>query len=201
MLQVTTHFMNGMRADIKEIKMEIKATLQKPYTEQQRIDFIAEQNHHKGYEIRETEEELQAWGCTDEELLEQLKQEKYTKALEKANIYQQEGTVEYKNCIFEMSDSNRKNLSDTQEALTLQGETETTWLDKDDNYVTLTVEDIQYIRLNLILAEIQKLWIVKYPNYKQQIEEATTVEEVNEIVIDYTQDVPEEEPLEENPEE
>lgn len=173
--------------------MEIKATLEKPYTNKQRASFIVENNHRKGYEIRETEEELQAWDYTDAELLEQLKRAKHTEALEKANLYQQEGTVEHKNCVFEMSDSNRKNLSDTQEALTLQGEIETTWLDKDDNYVILTVEDIQYIRLNLILAEIQKLWIVKYPNYKQQIEEATTVEEVNEIIIDYTQDVPTEE--------
>ena len=47
--------------------MEIKATLNKPYTNKQRIDFIVEQNHRQGYEIRETETELQAWGYTEEE--------------------------------------------------------------------------------------------------------------------------------------
>ena len=47
--------------------MEIKATLNKPYTEEQRISFIVEQNHQLGYEIRETETELQAWGKTKEE--------------------------------------------------------------------------------------------------------------------------------------
>lgn len=47
--------------------MEIKATLNKPYTEEQRISFIVEQNHQQGYEIRETETELQAWGKTEEE--------------------------------------------------------------------------------------------------------------------------------------
>ena len=169
--------------------MEIKATLNKPYTEEQRIDFIVEQNHQKGYEIRETETALEAWGLTDKELLEQAKQKKYDEALQKANDYQQNGTVEHKNCVFEMSDSNRKNLSDTEEALKLQGIEETTWLDKDDNYVVLTIEDIQYIRLNLILAEIQKLWIIKYPTYKELIAEAETVEEVNAIVIDYTQEI------------
>ena len=117
--------------------------------------------------------------------LQEAKQAKYTEALEKAYEYQQNGTVEHKNCIFEMSDSNRKNLSDTEEALKLQGIEETTWLDKDDNYVTLTVDDIQYIRLNLILAAIQKLWIENYPAYKQQIAEAKTIEEVEAIVIDY----------------
>ena len=35
--------------------MEIKAELQYPYTEQERIDFIIGQNHNLGYEIREVE--------------------------------------------------------------------------------------------------------------------------------------------------
>lgn len=117
--------------------------------------------------------------------LAEAKEAKYKEALQKANEYQQNGSVEYKNCVFEMSDSNRKNLSDTEEALKLMGETETTWLDKDDNYIVLTIEDIQYIRLNLILATIQQLWIVKYPHYKQLIEQAETIEEVEAIVIDY----------------
>lgn len=51
--------------------MEIKATLNKPYTEEERIDFIIEQNHNNGYEIRETEEALEAWGYTEEEKQEQ----------------------------------------------------------------------------------------------------------------------------------
>ena len=40
--------------------MEIKATLNKPYTDKQRADFIVENNHNKGYEIQETEEALLA---------------------------------------------------------------------------------------------------------------------------------------------
>lgn len=48
--------------------MEIKARLKKPYTEESRVEFIIEQNHNKGYEIRETETELQAWGYTEEDL-------------------------------------------------------------------------------------------------------------------------------------
>lgn len=55
--------------------MEIKATLDKPYTEVQRMDFIVEQNHNKGYEIKETEEALEAWGYTEEEI-EQKEQER-----------------------------------------------------------------------------------------------------------------------------
>ena len=51
--------------------MEIKATLNKPYTEDERADFIVEQNHNNGYEIRETETALEAWGYTEEEKAEQ----------------------------------------------------------------------------------------------------------------------------------
>lgn len=54
--------------------MEIKATLQKPYDEEQRCNFIVEYNHQQGYEIRETENELQAWGYTEEEKQEQEKE-------------------------------------------------------------------------------------------------------------------------------
>lgn len=47
--------------------MEIKATLLKPYTEKDRMDFIVEYNHNLGYVIEETETELQALGYTEEE--------------------------------------------------------------------------------------------------------------------------------------
>lgn len=51
--------------------MEIKAELLKPYTEDERINFIVTQNHQLGYEIRETETALEAWGYTEEEKQEQ----------------------------------------------------------------------------------------------------------------------------------
>lgn len=47
--------------------MEIKSELLKPYTEQERMSFIVEYNHNQGYEIRETEHALEAWGYTEEE--------------------------------------------------------------------------------------------------------------------------------------
>ena len=51
--------------------MEIKVTLNKPYTEKQRMDFIVTNNHQLGYEIKETEMALEAWGYTEEEKQEQ----------------------------------------------------------------------------------------------------------------------------------
>lgn len=67
--------------------MEIKATLNKPYTEEQRINFIVEQNHQQGYEIRETETELQAWGYTEEEKQQQKRERINNLNLTKADFW------------------------------------------------------------------------------------------------------------------
>ena len=48
--------------------MEIKAVLQKPYTDEERMSFIVQYNHGMGYAIEETETELQALGYTEDEL-------------------------------------------------------------------------------------------------------------------------------------
>ena len=47
--------------------MEIKAELIKPYTEDERINFIVKYNHGLGYELKETETALEAWGLTEAE--------------------------------------------------------------------------------------------------------------------------------------
>lgn len=54
--------------------MEIKAQLLQPFNEEERINFIVEQNHNNGYEIRETETALEAWGYTEEEIQEQKRE-------------------------------------------------------------------------------------------------------------------------------
>ena len=51
--------------------MEIKAQLNKPYTENQRMDFIVQYSHNLGYKIEETDDTLEAWGYTEEEKQEQ----------------------------------------------------------------------------------------------------------------------------------
>lgn len=51
--------------------MEIKAELLKPYTEDERVNFILLQNRKNGYDVRETETALEAWGYTEEEIAQQ----------------------------------------------------------------------------------------------------------------------------------
>lgn len=55
--------------------MELKAELLKPYTEEQRINFIVEQNHRHGYKIDEQEDRLVALGYTEEEKAEQEREQ------------------------------------------------------------------------------------------------------------------------------
>lgn len=47
--------------------MIVVAKLNKPYSSMQRADFIVENNHNKGYEIKEVADGLEAWGMTAEE--------------------------------------------------------------------------------------------------------------------------------------
>lgn len=54
--------------------MELKNTLNKPYTEAQRLDFIVTNNHQQGFEIKETDTALEAWGKTEEEKSAEAKQ-------------------------------------------------------------------------------------------------------------------------------
>lgn len=67
--------------------MEIKAILNKPCLEEERVNFIVEQNHNNGYEIKETDKTLEAWGYTEEEK-EQQRQESISKlSLTKREVF------------------------------------------------------------------------------------------------------------------
>ena len=75
--------------------MEIRATLNKPYTEEERETFIVEYNHNQGLVIEETEDELQALGYTEEELAqferERIAKLKLTKREVFLGLYQAKG--------------------------------------------------------------------------------------------------------------
>ena len=81
--------------------MEIKAVIEKPCTDEERADFIVEQNHQKGYIIEETDEVIEAWGQTAEELLADRKAAKQAENTEKAKLAVENGHVVFKNAEFE----------------------------------------------------------------------------------------------------
>lgn len=71
--------------------MEIKATLQKPYTENERMDFIVEYNHNQGFVIEETETELQALWYTEEELEQQERERIQELSMTRSDFF--DGTI------------------------------------------------------------------------------------------------------------
>ena len=71
--------------------MEIKAILQKPYSDDERMDFIVEYNHNQSYVIEETETELQALGYTEEELAYQEKERIQELSMTRSDFF--DGTI------------------------------------------------------------------------------------------------------------
>lgn len=67
--------------------MEIKAILKKPYTNNEKIEFIVQYNHGLGYKIKETETELQALGYTKDELEYQEKERIANLSLTKREVF------------------------------------------------------------------------------------------------------------------
>lgn len=173
--------------------MEIKAILEKPYTEFEKFDFIAEYNHQMGYEIKETDTALEAWGETESELLEGLKKAKYNEATSKAKSFIDSGKA-----LFEFQEGKHIEATDgnigklTAYALAyvtgaLQPTDTVPWSTKEDIKIELTQNDISTI-LSGLGAIQANIWTNKFEYYVNLIENATTVDEVKAIEIDYSKE-------------
>lgn len=66
--------------------MELKAKLNKPYTDKEKLDFIVKYNHKSGYEIKETPQGLKALGLTSEEINKQEKERILKLSLTRADV-------------------------------------------------------------------------------------------------------------------
>jgi len=170
--------------------MEIKSILQKPYTENEKIHFIIENNHKNGYEIRETEEALEAWGNTDAEILDRAKTAKKQEASQKAYDYINSGALfEFEpNRHIEANDGNISKLGLAAIELVLNQDTESTieWCTAEDEIVNLNAEQLQIVVQGL-KAEQTRVWVELYPAFLQDIEQAETVEAVKAIKINYAE--------------
>ena len=174
--------------------MEIKATLNKPYTNKQRTDFIVQQNHRNGYTIEETDKALIAWGETDEEKLNEAKIYKYNEINNGARIYLESGEALFEVAEgkhIEATDGNIAKLSAYALSFMTGVQSEVYWNTKEDETIALNQEQLTQALMGL--GEVQAtVWNVKFPYYLKQLENATTVEEVNAITVDYSLPIPEE---------
>lgn len=139
----------------------------------------------KDYDV--TSDGIVDFRTTPEYIAEELsiaKIQKLAENTQKAKLAVENGFVTFKNAQFE---TNAQTVGDlTATMLLLQtGEIESyTWLSKDDKAVELSLED--FINLgNLIAAYKNNIWSEKYIAFKTAIENAETLEELEEIEINY----------------
>lgn len=160
--------------------MEIKETLNKPYTEQERIEFIVENNHKNGYEIRETDTELQAWGSDSNELFEQAKSDKIALNDELRDTALSSG-VTYQNVLFDSDTDQKVNLLATVSNMV---ETDTIlWYGMDNKGLLCTKADLMAI--GGLITELHSFCWNMNAHIKEQIEGAQTIEELERIEISY----------------
>ena len=123
---------------------------------------------------------------SDEERLNEAKEDKYNEALTKAKDFIENNAVYQFNQFnsIEATDGNIGKM--TAYALGFQTGTieNVSWTSKEDNVLNLNAQDVSRILTGL--GEIQAdVWNIEFVNYKNQIANALSIEEVNKIVIDY----------------
>lgn len=115
---------------------------------------------------------------------EKAKNEKFAENIQKAKQAIENGFVIFKNAEFE---TNAQTVGDLTATMLLMqaSEMETyTWLSKDDKEVELTIED--FGTLGGLIAQFKgDIWQNKYVGFKAAIEQAETIEKLDEIIINY----------------
>ena len=160
--------------------MEIKETLQKPYTNEQRLDFIVENNHRKGYEIRETETELQAWGADDNDLFIAKKAEKVA-LNDNLRDRALSGGVTYQNVLFDSDTDQKVNLLATVNSMS--DINTVVWYGMDNEPLLCNKEDL--MNIGYLITQLHTYCWTRNAEIKQQIEQAETLEELEAIDISY----------------
>jgi len=126
---------------------------------------------------------------SEEEKLREAKEAKYTEALQGAKDYiDNEAVYQYdENNSIEATDGNIGKMTANAFGLAQGAIESVTWTSKEDNVLILNAEDVARILLGLGVVQAE-IWNIKFVAYKNEIETASTIEEVEAIVIDYKED-------------
>ena len=131
---------------------------------------------------------------TDEEQLNISKTNKYNEINNGARIYLESGKALFEieeGKHIEATDGNIAKLSAYALSFMTGVQSEVYWNTKEDETIALTQEQLTQALMGL--GEVQAtVWNVKFPYYLKQLENATTVEEVKAITVDYSLPIPEE---------
>lgn len=181
--------------------MILIASLKPPYTEKEKEKFINDYYASNNI-IKQTDNIIEVWEYTGDDYfsiltpkipeptpaqkLKQAKDAKYSEALNGANYFiENEAVFQFdENNSIEATDGNIGKMTAYALAFQTGTVTEVQWTSKEDNVLVLNAEDI----LNILtgLGNIQSdIWNVQFVNYKNAIEEAETIEEVEAIEVHY----------------
>ena len=120
-------------------------------------------------------------------ILAKEQKQKENTALAKQAV--ENGYVDFKGAQFETNAQTVGDLTASMLLVQQAGLESYSWLTKDDKVVELTLED--FGTLGGLIAQYKAgIWNGKYLNFKTQIENAETIEEVNNIELNY--DIPSE---------
>ena len=143
-------------------------------------------------EIIETEEKyvlVDGKYVVENEALILAKEQKQKENTALAKNAVENGYVDFKGAQFETNAQTVGDLTASMLLVQQAGLESYSWLTKDDKVVELTLED--FGTLGGLIAQYKAgVWNEKYLNFKEQIENAETIEEVNNIELDY--DIPSE---------
>ena len=142
--------------------------------------------------IEETEEEyvlVNGKYVVEDEALILAKEQKQKENTALAKNAVENGYVNFKGAQFETNAQTVGDLTASMLLVQQAGLESYSWLTKDDKVVELTLED--FGTLGGLIAQYKAgIWNGKYLNFKEQIENAETIEEVNNIELNY--DIPSE---------
>lgn len=172
--------------------------LEKPCSEIERVEFIIKHNYENGLVIEETDECLYALEPNEvfkdglpvinldyeKEKLILEKNIKLQEALKKAYEAEENGTVLYKNAVFETKADNVSKLTSYFSMLQAGIIDSVNWLSKDDIQLELNKTDVIEL-LQTISEYTGALWNVQYLCIKEKIENAISLNELAEIKIEY----------------
>lgn len=169
--------------------------------DKERMDFIINYNHNNGYKIHEILEENKIWALLPNEIwdetqnepivdstyeqriLDEAKKNKLNENIKKRDERLNAGII-YKNILFDSDTDQKINL------LAMSGfmdDNDTIiWLGKDNDPLNCTKEDLLNMG-NIIVQLTSAIWgndgLNQY--YINAINDCETIEEVNNIIIDY----------------
>lgn len=159
--------------------MEIKAILKKPYTDEARIEFIVENNHHRGWEIKETDTELQALGHSD---IEALRSNKLAELLSLKNSKLLE--FSYADKIFQIDTESKLNISGKVSEIMLKTQLgqevgNIGWIAKDNTIKTFSKDE--FLAFAIAVATHTEAVIFKHDRLRTAVNSATSIDEIKAV--------------------